>query len=275
MEYMVHIQKAIDYVEENLTQDIDLTVCAAVCGYSKYHFLRLFKYLTGLTPADYIKKRRLSEIAKEMVRGNNHISDHAFKYGFNSKENFIRAFKAEHHILPTEYRAAENSLKLYNKITFENTEFYVAYEIVTIDDLNLTVYKSDEDYIPNFWNKYNAKKLSQVLSGGEIVRDYGVVLWNDEEKRNNYYIGIQTEKAKGDLTGTCRLAVKGGLYALFPTPPSTHCDFINTIHKTWRYILSTWLPQSGYRYTGGPQFECYVEQSRTYSEDIYIPIEKI
>lgn len=42
------------------------------------------------------------------------MSLHSF-YGFNSKENFMRAFKREHHILPTEYRSAENSLKLYEK----------------------------------------------------------------------------------------------------------------------------------------------------------------
>ncbi|MDD4421653.1 MAG: AraC family transcriptional regulator, partial [Eubacteriales bacterium] len=104
MEYLKHIQKAIDYIEENLQQDIDLAACAKVSGYSQYHFLRVFKYVTELTPADYIRKRRLSEIAKEIVKGNEFISDIAYKYGFNSKENFIRAFKSEHHILPTEYK---------------------------------------------------------------------------------------------------------------------------------------------------------------------------
>lgn len=173
MEYLKQIEKVIEYMEENLKYDIDLMSCAKVSGYSMYHFLRVFKYVTGLTPSDYIRKRRLSEIAKKIVNGNEYISDFAFQYGFNSKENFIRAFKSEHHILPTEYKSAENSLKLYERFAFKTTEFFVTPKLVELCSFELTVFKSDEAYIPNFWNKYNAKKLSQRLSGGKVVRDYG------------------------------------------------------------------------------------------------------
>ncbi len=275
MEYIEHLQKVIDYIEENLCYEIDLASCAKAGSYSRYHFLRLFKYVTGLTPADYIRKRRLSEIAKEMVNGTCPIAELAFKYGFNSKENFIRAFKAEHHILPTEYKSAENSLKLYERIKFDNTEFFVIPKIIEIDDLYITAYKSDEDYIPNFWNKYNAKKLSQKLSGGKIVKDYGVSIWNKTENKVDYYCGIESSNAKGDISGTVELFINGGLYAVFSTPPSTHADFVNVIHKTWKFINCKWPNQSGYRHTGKAQFECYVEESRTYSEDIFIPIEKV
>ena len=274
MEYLEQIQKAVSYIEENLKQEISLATLAKVSGYSQYHFLRVFKYVTGLTPADYIRKRRLSEIAKEMVKGDGFISELAFQYSFNSKENFIRAFKSEHHILPTEYKQAENSLKLYDRFTFNSTDFSVTPKILTLPDINLTLYKSDEDYIPNFWNKYNAKKLSLQLSGGEIVRDYGVCVWNEIDKKHDYYIGIETSDAKGDISGTKNITINSGLYALFSTPPTTHSDFVNTIHKTWRFIHQKWIPQSDFTYSCGYQFECYIEQSRIFSEDIYIPITK-
>lgn len=272
MEYIKHIAKAIDYIEENLQTDITLAACAKVSGYSQYHFLRLFKYTTGLTPADYIRKRRISEIAKAMMDNDEYISELAFQYGFNSKENFIRSFKSEHHILPTEYKTAENSLKLYNKITFENTDFAVSPSIITIESFTLITYKSDEDYTQNFWNKYNAKGYSKILSGGRVVKDYGVCVWNSNEDKLDYYIGIKKDDANGDLRGTHTLKINDGLYALFPTPPAKHSDFVNTIHKTWDYIFNVWLPQSEYSYSGGYQFESYVEASRIYSEDIYIPI---
>ena len=63
MDYREHIARAIENIERNLTNDIDLAACARVSGYSKYYFLRVFKEATGMTPADYIRKRRLSEIA--------------------------------------------------------------------------------------------------------------------------------------------------------------------------------------------------------------------
>lgn len=274
MDYLIHIKKAIDYIEDNLQNDIDLSSCAKNCGYSQYHFLRLFKYVTGITPADYIRKRRISEIAKQIAEGDAYISELSFRYGYNSKENFIRAFKKEHHILPSEYKLAKNSLKLYGRFLFEHTDFSVIPEFVTLDAFELIAYKSDEAYTPNFWNKYNAKGYSNILSGGRIVCDYGVCVWNDETSRLDYYVGIKKDDATGDLRGAHTLKIRSGLYARFSTPPAKHCDFVNTIHKTWDYIFKIWFPESEYEFSGGYQFECYVESSRVYSEDIYIPVRK-
>lgn len=273
MDYKEHIARAVEYIEQNLTNEIDLAACAKACGYSKYYFLRVFKEVTGMTPADYIRKRRLSEIAKRICQDDEYISEIAFAYGFNSKENFTRAFKEEHHILPTEYKQVKNSLKLCEPLSFDTKPFSVEPEIISLPGFFLTVYKSDESSPPYFWNKYNAKKLSLRLSGGKVCEDYGISYWNEEEKRLYYYIGIRTEEALGDVTGTEQIEIPGGLYAMFKTPATTHADFINTVHRTWNYINTVWLPQSGYIRKAGYEFECYIEQSREYSEKIYIPIE--
>lgn len=272
MDYREHIQKAIEYIENNLPYNINLAACAKVCGYSEYHFLRVFWETVRLTPVDYIRKRRISEIVRVMITKNRYISDIAFEYGFNSKENFVRAFKAEHHILPTEFRKAGNSLKLYDKVCLNPTPFHAEAQLAMLDGFELAAYKSDESDTPNFWNKYNAKQWSKKLSGGNVVRDYGAFRWNAEEKKLDYFCGILKTEARGDLSGTVTLLVPDGLYAIFETPPSTHFDFVNTIHRTWDYIGRVWLPQSGFHRTGGIELESYIEESRTFSETIYIPI---
>lgn len=274
MVYKEYIAKAVEYIEENLKNEIDLSACAKACGYSQYHFLRIFKELTGLTPVDYIRKRRISEIAKLICDNEEYISEIAFAYGFNSKENFIRAFKAEHNILPKEYKLSKNSLKLYEPLNFEVMPFKIEPEIINIEAFSLTVYESDEEYPPNFWNKYNAKKLSLKLSGGRICEDFGVNIWNKEKNRLNYYIGVCTDEAKGDLSDTLKIYINGGKYAVFQTPQSSHAGFVNNIHCTWDYINKVWLPDSEYERTGGYEFESYIEQSRAFSEKIYIPIRR-
>lgn len=274
MDYKEHIARAVEYIETNLAHEIDLTACARACGYSKYYFLRIFKEAAGMTPTDYIRKRRLSEIAKRIIKEDAYISEIAFAYGFNSKENFTRAFKDEYHILPTEFRQTQNSLKLCEPLTFETKPFEIIPEVIDIPGFSLTVYKSDEENPPNFWNKYNAKKLSLRLSGGKICEDFGVSSWDASLNKLDYYIGIRTEEAEGDKEGAQELFIPGGLYALFRTPVATHEDFVNTIHRSWKYIQSVWLPQSEYKHADGYEFECYVEQSRVFSEKIYIPIEK-
>jgi AraC family transcriptional regulator len=67
-----------------------LVSIARAAGYSEYHFLRVFKQVTHLTPTDYVRKRRLSEVAREMYESGRSISDLAFEYGFNSKENLYK-----------------------------------------------------------------------------------------------------------------------------------------------------------------------------------------
>lgn len=274
MDYREQIIKTIGYIEKNLRGELDLSALAREAGYSEYHFARVFREVTCLTPADYIRKRRLTEIIKRMVESGRPCSDIAFEYGFNSKENFLRAFRSEHRILPTEYRTAKNSLKLYEALTFETLPFEVRPEIITLAPFILTVYQSDEAYPPNFWNKYNGKGWSKILSGGSVWEDYGVNTWNAAENEVDYFIGIRKENALGDTAGTVELSIPGGLYAVFATPPTTHYHFVNAIHRAWRYILNDWMPQSAYRVDGGRpyQFESYIEESRTYSEKIHIPV---
>lgn len=273
MDYRNHIMRAIDYIECNLKNEIILADCAREAGYSDYHFIRVFKEATGLTPADYIRKRRLTEVIKH-IRQDVPLSEIAFEYGFNSKENFTRAFITEHHILPTEYKAALNSLKLYEAISFEIPTFEVLPELTHLEAFVIIAYKSDEAYPPNYWNKYNSRKWSKKLSGGTVCEDYGVSSWNHKESKLDYFIGIKKNNAFGDITDTIEILIPCGLYAVFTTPRTSHFDFVNTIHRTWDYINCMWLPNSSYRHTGSYEFEAYIEDSRTFSEKIYIPLEE-
>ena len=274
IDYRGHMQRALDYIEENLKNDMTNADLARAAGYSEYHFLRVFKETVHLTPADYIRKRRISEIVRRMEGAKPPIAALAFEYGFNSKENFIRAFKAEHHILPTDFKSAQNSLKLYDRMMFENSPFHPDAQLMILEPFRLVVYKSDEAFAPHFWNKYNTKQWSKKLSGGSTVEDFGVSLWNSARNKLDYYIGIRETEAHGDRTGTVVLDIEGGLYAIFDTPPATHFDFVNTIHRTWDYIGRVWLPESGFWRTGGFELESYVEESRIFSQRIYIPITK-
>lgn len=272
MDYRHDLQKVVDYIEQNLCGQIDVEACARTAGYSKYHFIRIFRYFFGCTPADYIRKRRLSEIADQMDHYEGSIADLAFQYGFNSKENFIRAFKSEHHILPTEYRKAKNCLRLYPKVEMNFDMSLPDPVIQKRESLFLTVYKSNENVPHRFWNQYNCQKLSEKLSGGAVVMDYGVSDWNAKEEKLFYYIGVETEQARGDIRGTMKLIIPGGTYAVFTTPKASHFDFVNTIQNTWRYINEVWRPLNSTQCVPGYEFECYVEQSRTYTEKIFIPV---
>lgn len=273
MNYDSNIIGTIAFIEENIKEKISVSDCARYSGYSEYHFIRIFKETTALTPADYIRKRKLTEIVKN-IRPGVPISEVAFEYGFNSKENFTRAFLSEHNILPTEYKSAMNCLKLYEAITFGDIPFYIVPEVMKIESFSIIGYIGGQENPPSFWNIYNAKRLSIKLSGGKICEDYGICFWDADKNKLDYFIGIRKENASGDIRGTNEFYVKSGLYAVFTTPKSNQFDYVNTVHRTWDFIYNEWLPNSGYKRTGDYEYESYIEQSRTYSEKIFIPIEK-
>ena len=275
MDYRTVIGKALDYIEENLKNEISISDLAKLNGYSEYHFLRIFRDSLGLTPADYIRKRRISEIVRRIGAESRPISDIAFEYGFNSRENFIRAFKKEHRILPTDFRTVGNSLRLYDRPSLNPEEFSAEAEIQELQPFAVIAYPCDEEYPPRFWNRYNAGHWSQKLSGGRNAEDYGVCRWNQTTDHLDYWIGIHEKDAEGDLSGTVRLEIAGGTYAVFRTPCAEQFDFVAVIHRTWEGIAETWLPGHGYVRTGGYEMESYIEESRTFSEKIYIPVRRI
>ena len=273
MKHREDISRAIDYIEENLPFELTVGDAAKAAGYSKFHFQRIFSEAMRMTPAEYIRRRRITEIIRRMECSDRPMSDIAFELGFNSKENFTRAFRAEHSILPSEYRAAMNSLKLCGRVDSGDEPFSINPELVLLEAFTVVAYPSDEEIPPRFWNRYNAGKWSERLSGRAMTEDYGVCRWNPEKARLDYFIGIRESKAHGDLSGTVRLDIPGGLYAVFATPAANQLEFVNTISKSWDYAAK-WLGENGYVRTGGYEFESYVEMSRVFSERIFIPVER-
>ncbi|MBE9042246.1 helix-turn-helix transcriptional regulator [Oscillatoriales cyanobacterium LEGE 11467] len=97
------IGKAIDYIEAFLSEDISLDDLATVAGRSKFHFCRLFKVAVGLTPHQYLMKRRVERAAQALTRGTPNIANVAIAYGFSDQTHFTRNFKKIKGITPGEF----------------------------------------------------------------------------------------------------------------------------------------------------------------------------
>lgn len=101
MNWIQGIQKAIDYVEENICKDVDFEEVAKRAYSSSFHFQRVFGILCGFQLGDYIRMRRLSLAAEELSTGNAKIIDTALKYGYDTPESFSRAFTKFHGVSPS------------------------------------------------------------------------------------------------------------------------------------------------------------------------------
>ena len=109
------IQKAIDYIEENLQEEISTEMLAKTVSLSPFYFQRLFKRLVNRSVQEYIKLRRLSKAIDELNTDEQRILDIALDYGFSSHANFTRAFKETYGIAPEEYRKTRPMLNMVIK----------------------------------------------------------------------------------------------------------------------------------------------------------------
>jgi len=104
MEWVKGLQKAIDYIEDHITEDIDYAEIAKQAYSSSFHFLRVFHIICGYSIGEYIRNRRLSLAGTDLSSRNEKVIDIALKYGYNSPESFSRAFTKFRGITPVQVK---------------------------------------------------------------------------------------------------------------------------------------------------------------------------
>ncbi len=181
------------YIDENLEEKIDYEILAKIIGVNSYTMQRLFSLITGISLAEYIRKRRLSNAGYDLYNTNTKVIDIAIKYQYDNATSFSRAFENFHNIKPSQVNK-QTKLKNFPRIIF-NEEITIVneleYEIIEKEEMTLygIGIKTNNDNIgidaPNFFKKVETKNKNQY---GEIK--YGMVTYKDEirEECNGYYV---------------------------------------------------------------------------------------
>lgn len=103
-EHTEKFMSVCSYIHEHCTEDLCLDDAAALTGFSKYHFSRLFKNFTGVSFYKYLNKKRIEHAEKLLVDPGLSITEVALQSGFSSLSAFIRMFKLIKDCTPTEFR---------------------------------------------------------------------------------------------------------------------------------------------------------------------------
>ena len=98
------IQKTLNYIEDNIGEDLLIEELADIAALSLFYYQRLFARLVKKPVYEYIKLRRLARAREMLLDKDNRIIDVAFRYGFGGRETFTRAFKSTYGLTPAEYR---------------------------------------------------------------------------------------------------------------------------------------------------------------------------
>ncbi|ALC80216.1 MULTISPECIES: AraC family transcriptional regulator [Bacillus] len=289
MDLLEKMNGALNYIEENLTNDIDFKEVAKLAFCSEYHFKRMFSFIAGVTLSEYIRRRRLTLAAFEITTSRIKIIDVAIKYGYNSPDSFTRAFQGLHGITPSEARNIGQPLKAYPRMTFQLTikggnemnyriEEKEAFRIVGIKKRVPIIFKGVNPEIASMWESLDdekidlLKKLSNVEPLGLLSASTNFSEGRMEEKGElDHYIGAATTKDCPDhLT---QLEVPSSTWAVFEAVG----PFPDTLQNVWGRIYSEWFPSSNYEQTEGPEIlwnEHKDVTSPTFKSEIWIPVLK-
>lgn len=102
-EQTMAVQRMQDYIEKHLEQEITLAMLSNVSLFSPWHSYRLFREYLGLTPAEYIRKMRLSHSAMRLKQEKCSVTEAAYDSGFGSVDGYTRAFYREFGYHPGKY----------------------------------------------------------------------------------------------------------------------------------------------------------------------------
>ncbi len=119
MDWIQSMQKAINYIEDNMLEELDTEKVAGHVYVSNANFQRIFSLITGITIGDYIRFRRLSLAGKELTRTSEKVIDIALKYGYDTAESFTKAFVRFHGITPSAAKKSASSLRNFTPFSIQ------------------------------------------------------------------------------------------------------------------------------------------------------------
>lgn len=273
MDWITGMQKAVDYIEDHLSETIDYEKVAAECFSSSYHFQRVFGILCGFTVGEYIRNRRLSLAGIELAAGDAKVIDVALKYGYESPDSFAKAFRNFHGILPSKARGNGSMLKSFSrlvlKLSLEGGKL-MNYRIEEKEEIILTGYKRHFEGVPGQREEQEkdmyvtTRPLQYILGAlaGDVETDYNVIA-NASDNGYDFYIANQLTKYHRDnldreyILGTEfasyyeNITIPKCTYAIFETERCTYPTLV--FLELRRQIASEWLPASGYQLADSPE----------------------
>ncbi len=288
MDWIKSIQRAIDYTEAHLTEDIDYDAVAKQAYSSSFHFQRVFSILCGFTLGDYIRMRRLSLAADELLNSDEKVIDIALKYGYETPESFTRAFSRFHGITPTEARNG-GTVKSFSRLSVKliltgGTEMDYRIEkpgaikvICKRERVRKPETGAGTPDITGLWTRCaqdgTLKRICSFIPEKPRLPGLLGICFSLETQGDMFPYGIGAEyNGAAAAEGLEVVEIPAYTYAVFPFKGRMPDTFI----ETYRRIVTEFFPGSNrYEYAAGVEMEVYPSDNTTdpnYSGEIWIAV---
>jgi AraC family transcriptional regulator len=262
VDVLERLNEAMARIEDDLEGEVDVRQLARIAGTSEYHLRRMFSALAGIPLSEYIRRRKLTKAANEVLSGQDSLLDIAIRWGYGSNEAFARAFRAMHGVGPQEARAKKKPLQSQQILTFRlvvegstSMEYRIvnkeAFKVVGRGTRVPLVHLGMNPAIVEFVKGIGMPTLERMKELGDGEPNGLLAITSNQEGTDegdqlDYFQGVVTSRDAPEDMET--MTVPAHTWAVF----RTEGPYPETIQYMWRDIYAQWFPSNSYRSVEGP-----------------------
>lgn len=283
------LNRVVDRIEEHLVEEIDIVGLTSSLGTTEYHVRRMFSSLAGMPLSEYIRRRRMTVAAAEVLDGRDLLAT-AVRFGYGSTEAFNRAFRAVHGVSPSDVRRDGGPLRTQPQLRFRLTvEGNTTMETRMADRpaFQLIGHATRVPLIHNGPNPHiqahiasmpgieheRLKALSDTEPAGLLQVSADVDPDYTEGSELTYLHGVAVSDGTQVPEGLDAIDVPAGAWAVFRTAG----PYPAALQSTWAATAADWFPSNPWRLRPGPSIVAVLERAADFSTattELWLPVER-
>lgn len=286
---IAELNRMVEIVEAHLDDDIDVASSATALGTTEYHLRRMFSSLAGMPLSEYIRRRRMSVAAADVL-GSEELLSIAVRYGYGSAEAFGRAFRSVHGAAPGEIRRGGGPLRTQPQIRFRLTvegsipmdtriadrpAFRLVGHATRVPLVHEGVNPHIQAHIASLAAGEHArlKELSDADPRGLLQVSADVDPDYIEGTELTYLHGVAIEEQTPVPDDLDVIVVPAGTWAVFRTAG----EHPAALQAAWAATATEWFPSHPWRVRPGPSIVAVLDRSddfRTATCELWLPVER-
>ena len=282
-QYIALMQHVVDYIEENIGEEVTLAHLSRRFNVSEYHFERLFSGIVGKSLKQYILGRKLTLGLERLGTSCDKVLDVAFELGFEYPEVFSRAFKKQFGISPSTYRTNRPAVKGMDKASIVSRDImnfmggvtlkasYIPLEPQELAGFAVDVDTADPNY-GDILKRESESFLSQSIDLSCLDHEFFYSVVNCHGDSSGCYTVFSGKRIIGDAPPKSfkRRDVPSGWYAGF-----VYLGDMIEMRSTFMDDLFRWIVQKDVQLNsnGVGMIACYAKDyAETQKVQILVPI---
>ncbi|MFI5992957.1 GyrI-like domain-containing protein [Streptomyces sp. NPDC051362] len=283
------LNRLVDLVEEYLTEELDMRGLAGGLGTTEYHLRRMFSSLAGMPLSEYVRRRRMTVAAADVVRAEDDLLSIAVRHGYGSTEAFGRAFRAVHGAGLSDVRRDGGPLRTQPKLKFHLTvEGSTPMDTRLVDrpTFRLVGHAARVPLIHQGINPHIQRHIAALPQESHVrlkalgnTEPSGLLQVTDdldpdalEGSELTYLHGVAVSRNTPTPDDLDVIEVEAGKWAVF----STAGPFPQALQTAWAATATEWFPSNPWRLRPGPSIVALLDITEDYSAatcELWLPVE--